>query len=78
MPDVDLKPGDYRVQTKGGRWLSRESTPLLVYGGTACALILGYAWWHKSEVPLMMLVGTAAGCGLAFGLILGAWLKRFD
>lgn len=79
MPDLDLKPGDYRVQTKRGGWINRDDFRLIIpYVGVVGAGFLTFAWWNRDELPLVALMGTALVVGLFFGMALALWLKRFD
>ena len=78
MRDVDLPASRYRVQTKNGRWLSRETLPFVVTAALMGLCFIGFAWWNRAELGLAAVVGvTAIGC-FGAGLVAGGWLKRFD
>lgn len=79
MPDLELKPDDYRVQTKRGNWLSRDDFRLMLpyVGGVAIAFV-GFAWWNRAELPLIAMLATVAVASFVFGAAIGIWLKRFD
>lgn len=79
MPDINLAPDDYRVQTKRGRWINRDRWPLyFVYVGGIAAFWVGFAWWHRAEISTVLLATICVMAGLMVGIGLGAWLKRFD
>jgi hypothetical protein len=80
MPkDVDLGPDDYSVRAKSGRWVKRDDFRFLMpYVFGVAALWAGYAWWHRSEIGLVLLVSSIAIPAFIAGIIVGAWLKRFD
>jgi hypothetical protein len=79
MPEIELKPDDYRVQTKRGRWLNRDDFRFAFpYAGAICAFWIGFAWWNRADISPVMLISVVGGCCFAFGVLVGAWLKRFD
>ena len=79
MPEMDLGPDHYRVQTKRGSWINRDDWRVtLPYAAIVSAGFIVFAWWHRAELPLALLVGTVAVASCLFGILIGAWLKRFD
>lgn len=79
MPEMDLKPDDYRVQTRSGRWLARDDWRVAMPYAVIVALgFIVFAWWHRAELPLALLVGTIGVASLLLGIAIGAWLRRFD
>ena len=79
MPTVDLKPDDYRVQTKRGRFINRDNWRFnFIYAAIIGGGFLVYAWWYRAELPSVMLYGTSGVVGLLVGIGIGGWLKRFD
>ncbi len=79
MPkDVDLGPDDYSVRSKSGRWVKRDATYMLPLAFMVAALVIGYGWWHRAEIPIALLFAVACAAAFAFGCVIGAWLKRFD
>jgi hypothetical protein len=78
MPEIDLKPDDYRVGTRRG-WISRDDFRITVPYAAVIALgFIVFAWWNRAELPLVAIVGTVAAVSFAFGILIGTWLKRFD
>ena len=78
MPDLDLKPDDYRVQTRNGNWTVRDYPWMLIAGGLVGVFFVGFAWWNRAELTTVTLFG---GCAMASFLVgwMGALLaKRFD
>jgi ABC-type proline/glycine betaine transport system permease subunit len=78
MPDINLTPDDYRVQTKRGRWINRDRGIMVVFAAVLCFGMLTFIWWHRAEAGLALGFCCTVIVSVAFGLILGAWLKRFD
>ena len=79
MPEMDLKPEDYRVQTKRGRFINRDNWRLyFVYVGGGAAFWLGFAWWNRAELSTVLFGSLCLFAGLLVGVGLGGWLKRFD
>lgn len=78
MPDLELKPDDYRVRSRRG-WIRRDDFRLtLPYAAVVAALFIGFAWWHRAELPLVAVVATTGVASFFFGILVGTWLKRFD
>jgi hypothetical protein len=78
LPDLQLGPDDYKVRTKRGNWVRRDAAYMIPIAAVMCGGIIGYVWWHRDEMSLAVLFGFAIVMAVAFGMILGAWLKRFD
>jgi hypothetical protein len=80
MPkDVDFGPDDYRVESKSGRWVNRDDFRVIfLVGIPMLAFWVGYAWWHRAEISLVLLISVVGFFCLGIGVFLGAWLKRFD
>jgi hypothetical protein len=79
MPEIDLEPDNYRVQTKHGRWINRDNWRFLfIYAGIIATLWIGFAWWHRAEISTVLLATTCLLVGLMVGIGIGGWLKRFD
>jgi hypothetical protein len=78
MPEIELPPDDYRVRTKRG-WITRDDFRVTMpYAAVVAALFIGFAWWHRAELPLVAIVATVGVASFLFGVLVGAWLKRFD
>lgn len=79
MRELDLEPEKYRVQTKRGTWVSRDDWRIaLPYGVVIAVGFIVFAWWHRAELTFALLVGAVAVASLLLGILIGAWLKRFD
>jgi hypothetical protein len=78
LPNLELGPDDYRVRSKGGRWVNRDATYTLPIAIVIGAAWVGFAWWYRSELSTVMLVSSVGAPCLFVGMALGAWLKRFD
>lgn len=79
MPDLDLGPDDYAVQTKRGNWVRRDDFRLVLFVGVPMlAFWFGFAWWNRAEISLVLLFTLVAMAAFGIGLFAGAWLKRFD
>jgi hypothetical protein len=77
MPDIDMKPDDYRVRGKDGRWFRRDDKRYLVVGLLMSGLILGAAYWYRNALavdPTVFFGLTAIG-GICAGIFLGNLLK---
>ena len=79
MPEIDLKPDDYRVQTKRGTWTTRDDFRLAFpYIGLVGLAFIIFAWWNRAELPLIGLLATVGVACFFIGMIFGGWMKRFD
>lgn len=67
MPDLDLKPDDYRVRDpKNGRWFQRDSRPALIIGIVFGLAFIAFIWWRTPEptgttLLLVALIGVCVG-----------------
>lgn len=80
MPDLDLRPSDYRKQDPAtGRWLQNVDRRLCFWGAMAGLAFLAWlSWfaWQEGSSPFLM-VGPAI-LGMSIGGLLVLSLKRPD
>jgi hypothetical protein len=78
MPDLDLKPDDYKVRDpKSGRWFQRDSKPALIVGIAMCLLVLGIIWLRRGEITdLTALIPAVAIMGAGVGFFLARLSKN--
>lgn len=78
MPEIDLKPDDYRVQTRNGNWQSREKLIPTILGSCIGISLVVFVWWNRAEIALASMFGLACMMSFAIGLMVAGWAKRFD
>lgn len=78
MKNVDLKPDNYRVQTRNGNWTVRDYPWMLIAGGLVGVGFVAFAWWHRSELTTAALFGTCALFSFLVGWMGALLAKRFD
>jgi hypothetical protein len=79
MPEIELKPDDYRVRARSGRWMNRDDWRITMpYAAIVAVGFIVFAWWHRDELSLAILFGATIVPSLLLGVAIGAWLKRFD
>lgn len=78
MPNLELGPDDYKVRTKRGNWGRRDAGYMIPIAFFICGGIIAYVWWHRAEAALAIIFAFSIVMAVAFGMILGSWLKRFD
>jgi len=78
MPELDLDKDRYRVQTPSGRWNVRDKPWQFAYGAATGVFFLGFGWWNRAEIGLVLLLGLTAMSSFLLGMVAALWLKRFD
>lgn len=78
MPDLELGPDSYKVRSKRGNWVRRDAAYMLPIAVVMFGAMIGYIWWHRAELALALMFGVSVMLAIGFGMIIGAWLKRFD
>ena len=76
MPDLELKPDDYKFRGKDGRWHRRDDKRFLFGGLVACLAVLGFIFFKRNEITdSAVLFGGTAMFAAAAGIFLGNLLK---
>jgi hypothetical protein len=75
MPDIDLEPHEYGHHDpktgKINRRLSKRFFRNCAFVGMA---VLGFIFWHRTEVDAGLLFGVTAAFSLETGVFLANWL----
>lgn len=75
MPDFDLKPDDYKVRGKDGRWFRRDDKRYLLIGLVMCAAALIFVFWNRDGFSPSILFGVTAVFACCAGIFIGNLLK---
>jgi hypothetical protein len=73
MPDIELRPDDYKFKGKDGRWKVRDDRRVLLAGLLFALVLLGLIWWNREALSSGILFGVsavfAASAGIFFALL---------
>lgn len=76
MPDLDMKPDDYRVRGKDGRWFRRDDKRYLIVGLVMSIGLLTWIYLNRDAIEDKgLLVLGAALFGTSAGIFIGNLLK---
>lgn len=68
MPDLDLKPDDYRVKGPQGRWFQRDDKRFIAGWLIFDLIMLGVVWWYRDSLSADVLFWSAAFLGAMTGI----------